>query len=284
MTTATDFWRSPRADVRAGHRGETASWKAPSGSDPGQGRAARGGRDADRLCSPQSTSAGLRETQDDGLAPGSREPRAAGGERHLAPRSGAAPDDRERAGHRSGEGGRQADALDAYNKARRHLVDELGDRARPRAAPPRAGGPRAGSRARRPGRPGHGSRGAAPRPAWLAWKAAHRWPFASPWRCSGPGGPRGPGLRVALRAGRLTGAVLAMSDARVPRELSHPAAHRVGRAGIPLPERRSPRSRGGFIPSGARGARTPDLLHAMQALSQLSYGPRSPVILTAATV
>ena len=24
---------------------------------------------------------------------------------------------------------------------------------------------------------------------------------------------------------------------------------------------------------GARGARTPDLLHAMQALSQLSYGP-----------
>jgi hypothetical protein len=26
--------------------------------------------------------------------------------------------------------------------------------------------------------------------------------------------------------------------------------------------------------NGARGARTPDLLHAMQALSQLSYGPR----------
>ena len=28
-------------------------------------------------------------------------------------------------------------------------------------------------------------------------------------------------------------------------------------------------------PGGARGARTPDLLHAMQALFQLSYGPAS---------
>ena len=27
------------------------------------------------------------------------------------------------------------------------------------------------------------------------------------------------------------------------------------------------------VPGGARGARTPDLLHAMQALFQLSYGP-----------
>jgi hypothetical protein len=27
------------------------------------------------------------------------------------------------------------------------------------------------------------------------------------------------------------------------------------------------------VSSGARGARTPDLLHAMQALFQLSYGP-----------
>ena len=30
---------------------------------------------------------------------------------------------------------------------------------------------------------------------------------------------------------------------------------------------------GSFRPSGAEGSRTLDLLHAMQALSQLSYGP-----------
>lgn len=33
---------------------------------------------------------------------------------------------------------------------------------------------------------------------------------------------------------------------------------------------RVPEKRG---PGGAKGSRTPDLLHAMQALSQLSYGP-----------
>src|ERR1700681_1365620 len=30
-----------------------------------------------------------------------------------------------------------------------------------------------------------------------------------------------------------------------------------------------------YLDGGARGARTPDLLHAMQALFQLSYGPAS---------
>ena len=29
----------------------------------------------------------------------------------------------------------------------------------------------------------------------------------------------------------------------------------------------------GFVPSGGEGARTPDLIHAMDALSQLSYAP-----------
>ncbi len=38
------------------------------------------------------------------------------------------------------------------------------------------------------------------------------------------------------------------------------------------PSRASPRGRG----SGAEGSRTPDLLNAIQALSQLSYSPRNP--------
>ncbi len=37
---------------------------------------------------------------------------------------------------------------------------------------------------------------------------------------------------------------------------------------------RAPRAaRGTFVSSGAEGDRTPDLIHAMDALSQLSYGP-----------
>ena len=35
--------------------------------------------------------------------------------------------------------------------------------------------------------------------------------------------------------------------------------------------------------NGANGIRTHDLLHAMQALSQLSYGPRYKTILTQIT-
>ena len=31
--------------------------------------------------------------------------------------------------------------------------------------------------------------------------------------------------------------------------------------------------RGSYVPSGAEGDRTPDLMHAMPALSQLSYSP-----------
>ncbi len=42
-----------------------------------------------------------------------------------------------------------------------------------------------------------------------------------------------------------------------------------------MPERQNPRLLGGGFDGGAEGNRTPDLLNAIQALSQLSYGPNS---------
>src|SRR3954452_23878102 len=53
-----------------------------------------------------------------------------------------------------------------------------------------------------------------------------------------------------------------------------PLADRPAALRLPTPERRRARSRGPFG-SGASRARTGDLLHAMQALSQLSYSPES---------
>ena len=37
--------------------------------------------------------------------------------------------------------------------------------------------------------------------------------------------------------------------------------------------KKTPYFYGAFFPSGGEGARTPDLIHAMDALSQLSYTP-----------
>src|SRR4051812_20127686 len=46
----------------------------------------------------------------------------------------------------------------------------------------------------------------------------------------------------------------------------------VGRSAVPPPKEKAAFSGGPF--SGARGARTPDLVAASHALSQLSYGPK----------
>jgi hypothetical protein len=42
---------------------------------------------------------------------------------------------------------------------------------------------------------------------------------------------------------------------------------------LPIPETREAPRVQGFLEDGARGTRTPDLLGAIQALSQLSYSP-----------
>jgi hypothetical protein len=44
----------------------------------------------------------------------------------------------------------------------------------------------------------------------------------------------------------------------------------------------TPRGSDPILPSGAEGSRTPDLLGAIQALSQLSYSPKTPLHTSAA--
>ena len=74
--------------------------------------------------------------------------------------------------------GRQADALDAYRRARHALVEDLGPRPEPGAQAPRGGDPRPGPRARAR------RAAAAPRPAARAAARARRRCRSRPRRCS----------------------------------------------------------------------------------------------------
>ena len=90
------------------------------------------------------------------------------------------------------------------------------------------------------------------------------------WRGQGPCGDRNP---VGQPVGTVPGGAIT--------EESRPAA--CGPAANPAQRDRARQGwRMGPVPDrqeigGAKGDRTPDLLHAMQALSQLSYGPFYPL-------